>query len=108
MKLKLFGIPQVYSYTDYLSREQSLGNRNFNKQRGWLVTFFEFYRKRKVIASNPVTDAEIGKKEVSGQHIPFKQEQIEAIVDYFQADRDDQLWLFLNCVYYLSARPHEE
>ena len=109
IKLRLFGVHQVYAYTDYLSRERKMGNRNFNKQRGWLVTYFEFFRKRKLIPSNPVQEAEIGKKKVSsGQHIPFREDQIKAIVEYFQKNRDDQFWLFLNCIYYTFARPHEE
>ncbi len=109
MKLQLFGTPQVYGYTDYLSRERKMGNRNFNKHRGWLFSFFEFYRKRKILEKNPVKEAEVKKKKVSsGQHIPFRPEQIEEIVAYFQQNRDDQFWLFLNCIYYLFARPHEE
>ncbi|MBD2704776.1 phage integrase SAM-like domain-containing protein [Spirosoma sp. BT702] len=109
IKLRLFGVPQVYGFTDYLSRERKMGNRNFNNHRGWLVSFFEFYRKRKIITANPVQEAEIAKKKVaSGQHIPFREDQIGEIVDYFQANRDDQFWLFLNCIYYTFARPHEE
>ena len=98
----------MYSFTDYLSRERKMGNRNFNKHRGWLVSFFEFYRKRKIIPVNPVQEAEVAKKKVaSGQHTP-PADQIRQIVDYFQANRDDQFWLFLNCIYYTFARPHEE
>jgi integrase len=30
------------------------------------------------------------------------------VIGYFQDNPDPQFWLFLNCIYYLFARPHEE
>jgi hypothetical protein len=74
LKIKLFSTAQAYQFTDYLSKDLALKNRNFNKQRGFLVPFFEFFRKRKVIPVNPIIELKLARRRSRAASIfPFVQ-----------------------------------
>ena len=107
LKLTRFDPTQAFAYLDYLKKELKHSNRTYNKHRGFCSTLFIFYRKRKLISVNPFEDTDKLKTK-SGQHLPYRPEQIKAVKKYLKNNPDEQFWLFLNCIYFLFARPHEE
>jgi integrase len=107
LKLNRYDSTQAFAYLDYLKKELKHSNRTYNKHRGFCSTLFIFFRKRKLVPLNPFEETDKLKTK-SGKHIPYRPEQIAEVKQYFKDKPDDQFWLFLNCIYYLFARPHEE
>jgi len=107
LKLTRFDATQAFAYLDHLKQEAKHSNRTHNKHRGFCSTMFIFYRKRKLISQNPFEETDKLKTR-SGRHIPYRPEQVAEVRQYLRDNPDEQFWLFLNCIYYLFARPHEE
>lgn len=98
---------QVRQFLDRLIMVERLSNRTHNNIGNSLYTFFEFWKKRKVIEANPL-DEFVGLTTRSQKHTPFSAGLIRLLKDEILEQGNQQLWLYCCFMYYTFARPDEE
>ncbi len=107
LKVNQFSVQQANAYMDYILLAKHLSNKSHNKHKGVVITLFNFFIKRKTIKENPFEEIS-SLSERPGQHTAFSAEQVKKVRDYCELIQDEQLWLFLNFIYYTFARPGTE
>lgn len=115
-KLKLihFTADFATAYQDYLILERKaktptgrLTNKSLNKHFGFCQNLFGFYVSRKILTENPFEHIQMLATR-STRHIPFLPAQVEEIKNHLTSEANNQLWLFINFIYFTLSRPHEE
>jgi integrase len=96
----------IHKFFDWLKTEKKMGNKTYNNNKGYLSTIFNFYVSRGWIEKNPCDKVKKLKTQ-SGKHVPFSKEQIKTIKKELGKSKQDQLALFIQCIYYTFIRPGE-
>jgi len=107
LKINQFTVQQANAYMDYILLAKHLSNKSHNKHKGVVITLFNFFIKRKTVKENPFEEIS-SLSERPGQHTAFNTAQVQKVRDYCELIQDEQLWLFLNFIYYTFARPGSE
>jgi site-specific recombinase XerD len=106
VELAQFTNEHANQFLDDIIIIHKLSTRRRNNLRGTMSTLFNFFRKRKVIAENPFH--EIQKlPSIAGKHVaytPDKLAKFKALI----TNKEPQLWLFINFIYFAFIRPGEE
>jgi hypothetical protein len=109
------GTQEVFAFSDFLDSYRREGNdkvgyskKSYSNFISTLRTMWTFYMSREILTVNPFLKVN-KRKGASGQYVPYSSEQVR---DYkkvcLQKLGDEQLWLFVNFVYYGFFRPAEE
>lgn len=100
-----FTADHALEFSDYMNSHLTISNRTKNNCINELVTVFNFFMKRKLIAENPF--ANIDKLPAPAKrHTAFRPDQVELFK--MTCLSDPQLWLFVLFVYYCAIRPRKE
>lgn len=107
ISLSNFTEPLAYRCMDELIMVEKLGNRTRNNVRATLITFFNYYTKRKILTSNPFQ--EIQKlRAPAKKHTAIANFHVKEILDEIKASGEHQLLLFVLFEYYAAIRPNTE
>lgn len=107
LRLSQFKTAHAFAYMDYVLTDLGLSNKSHNKHLGVLETLFNFYMQRQYIKANPfVTIKPLAER--PGRHTAFTADQVAKVKQACELAQDQQLWLFLNFIYYTLARPQSE
>jgi integrase len=102
-----FTTAQAFAYMDYVVGELKVSNKSHNKHLGVLETLFNFYVDRRLLKANPfVTIKPLAER--PGKHTAFTPDQVARFREACKLAQDEQLWLFLNFIYFTFARPQTE
>lgn len=92
-------------FLDYLIIKKKLSNRSRNNVKGTMSTFFNFFRKRKITDDNPFSD--ISKiSQIATKHAAYSKNQTQIFKQ--ECKSEQQLWLFINFIYFTFIRPRYE
>ncbi|MFN7489781.1 MAG: tyrosine-type recombinase/integrase, partial [Chryseotalea sp.] len=97
------------TFFDFLKRERKLGNKTINNYRSQLGTIFNYVIKMKpgVYKVNPVVNIPV-LPTFTKKHEAFSDGQLKQIHELAKKDYPHtQFLLFVQCMYYLLARPKE-
>jgi hypothetical protein len=93
----------------YLKEERGVGNKTYNKYRGYLSTVINYYIEHlELLIKNPVAKVEHLRVVESDMHKPVRVEHLQLIRKHLLEKGDKQLFLFINFLYYTFTRPNEE
>ena len=119
-QIQKFGTKQVYLFSDFLDskvKTDKAGNptkkvgyskKTYSNFIGTLRTMWTMFTAREILTVNPFLKI-TKRKGRSGQHIPYSPEQIRQYKKVcLEKLGDEQLWLFVNFIYYGFFRPAEE
>lgn len=103
--IEAFNDMLAMQFLDHLIVKIKLSNRSRNNVKGTMSTFFNFFRKRKLTDNNPFGDI---KKisQVATKHAAYSNNQIKIFKEECKAEQ--QLWLFINFMYFTFIRPRYE
>jgi len=123
MTLSEFSSHEVFRFSDYvdgkvrvktdkagnvLSTKIGVAKKTYSNYIATLRTAFSFFIERKAIKTNPFLDVK-KRKGGSSQHIPYSPKQVRDFKKIcLEKLGDEQLWLFVNFIYYGFFRPREE
>jgi site-specific recombinase XerD len=107
LTIKTFGSELAYQCMDELTSIEKLGNRTRNNVKATLVTFFNFYRKRKIVDHNPFDDIAKLRAPVH-KHTAIADYHVKPILDKCIETNELQLQLFIYFEYYAAIRPNTE
>lgn len=94
-------------FIDYMI-ERKLSNKSIVTTKGTLFTFFEFIRKREVIAVNPFSEIQNLPIKV-GKRVAFSDADVQKIKEFLTiTEPDPQFWLYIQFLYYGFFRPDGE
>lgn len=119
-ELYKFGTKEVYIFSDYLDnkvqfnkdenapKKVGYSKKTYSNFIGTLRTMWTMFTAREILTVNPFLKVK-KRKGRSGQHIPYSAEQVELYKKTcLEKLGDEQLWLFVNFIYYGFFRPAEE
>ncbi|WP_307143034.1 site-specific integrase [Siphonobacter sp. SORGH_AS_1065] len=96
------------SFSEWSKIDAGHSNRTHNKHRDNISSFFNFLKTKKLISENPFVDIRTLPTK-SSQHRPFTALQVQEFKQIcIEKRQDDQLWFFVNLLYFTFMRPHEE
>jgi len=97
----------AHSFFQYLKQEKVVANKTFNHHLAFLRSIFTFYSKREegITIANPFAHVEKKKVPKSKRHAAYTNSQLEAIHKKILEIKDNQLYLFIQFIYYTFARP---
>jgi len=104
-----FNHDAAITFFDFLKRERKLGNKTINNYRSQLGTIFNYVIKMKpvVYKVNPVVNIPV-LPTYTKKHAAFSDNQLKQIHELAKKDYPHtQFLLFVQCMYYLLARPKE-
>jgi integrase len=97
----------AYKFLDYMSAELRTSNRSRNNTMSGLSTVWNWFIKRKLITVNPWADID-KLPQIATKHTAFTDRQVSDFKTECLKTNQNQLWLFLNFIYYSFGRPREE
>jgi integrase len=107
--LKNFSDDVCHRFFQYCRTELNHSAKTQNNYRRDLSALFNFYKKTYDLPiKNPTLKLRRVTEEHSVKHPAYTAEQITRIVNKIREDGNDQLLLFIECIYYLFLRPREE
>lgn len=115
MPIEKFGTKEVFAFSDFLDGRVSevTGKTGYSRKTysnfiATLRTMWATFVGREILATNPFLKV-AKRKSSSGQHIPYSTEQVREFRRVcLNVVGDEQLWLFVNFIYYGFFRPAEE
>ena len=113
--ISAIGTQEVFAFSDFLDSYKREGSdkvgyakKSYSNFIGTLRTMWTFYISREILTVNPFLKVN-KRKGASGQHIPYSSEQVREFRKVcIEKVGDEQLWLFVNFIYYGFFRPAEE
>jgi integrase len=93
-------------FDDYLLVERKYAAKTVNGHISYLKSLFQILVDREVILNNPFKGVSKHKEADSRKNIAYNEEQIEKIKKII-VENDEQLWLFIQFIYYCFLRPNE-
>jgi len=123
MTIGNFSSKEVFRFSDYIdgkvrtkldkegnviSTKTGVAKKTYSNYIATLRTAFGFFIERKVLKENPFLDIK-KRKGGSSQHVPYSPKQVRQFKQIcLEKLGDEQLWLFVNFIYYGFFRPREE
>ena len=123
MPINTFTSNEVFRFSDYIdgkvtnkldkdgnviSSKTGVAKKTYSNYIATLRTAFTFLINRKVLKENPFLDVK-KRKGGSSQHVPYSPKQVREFKRIcLEVLGDEQLWLFINFIYYGFFRPREE
>jgi integrase len=94
-------------FLDYLTAVKGLSNRSRNNTKTTISSFFNFFKKRKIITINPFDDLE-NLKTVARRHAALSAEHAKRMKEYCIKEGEKELLLFIYFIYYCFIRSGDE
>jgi integrase len=115
LPLSHFGINEAYAFSDYLDGRVSkktgrtgIAKKTYSNIIGTMRTMWTLLIDREVLSDNPFLKLQ-KRKGGRSQHVPYTPEQVKVFKRICLKEvGDEQLWLFVNFMYYCFLRPREE
>jgi|GEM_PF-1186477 len=107
--LKNFDVHWCSRFLDYLRIEKNYVARSVNNYKRDLSALFNYYISiQELPLKNPTLKLKDLNEQDSDKHPAYTTAQISQLVAKIKEKGDDQLLLFIECIYYLFVRPREE
>jgi integrase len=104
--VKYFDKLRAVYFDDYLFVEIGYAAKTVNGHIAYLKSLFQVLVEREIILKNPFRNVKKHKEGLSRKNLAFSAEQAEEIKKVIQ-QKDPQLWLFIQFIYYCYLRPNE-
>lgn len=97
----------AFHFLDYLITVKELSNRSRNNTRGTVSSFFSFFKKRKIILSNPF-DEIANLKTIAKRHAALDSNHARRMKKYCTEHNEKELLLYIYFIYYCFIRSGSE
>ncbi len=96
----------ISNFDDYLFVECKYAAKTVNGHIAYMKSLFQILVEREIIVNNPFRNSKKHKEGASCKNLAFSEKQVVAIKKIVE-DKDPQLWLFIQFIYYWFLRPNE-